>query len=46
MQKMSRLLNFLVLSLVVLNNGEELMSVHGQTTVTIVDAKETFVLMK
>lgn len=44
--KMSRMSNFLILSLAVLNKGEEVMSLHGQTTIAIVDAKENFVSIK
>ncbi|CAC5380027.1 unnamed protein product [Mytilus coruscus] len=41
--KMSRMSNFLVLSLAVLNRGEEVMSVSGQHTLAIVDGKEDFI---
>ena len=44
--KMSRVSNFLVLSLAILNSGEEVMSMHGQHTLAIVDAKENFISIK
>lgn len=44
--KTSRMSNFLILSLAVLNKGEEVMSLHGQTTIAILDAKENLFQLK
>ncbi|CAC5380013.1 unnamed protein product [Mytilus coruscus] len=41
--KMYRMSNFFVLSLAVLNSGEEVISVSGQHTLTIVDRKKDFI---
>ena len=44
--KMSRLANFIVFSLAILNCGQQVMSCNGYQTIAIVDGSENFVSLK